>query len=413
MQNLASQAKLPKMKKKIGLFLTASPHGGGEFQYSQSILEAALALPNNRYELIVACACEQWLKLIPTDSVRIMQLRSDRFIWQRFKGKLWLLSGIPLSFWRKCFRFLIPDVRNIFQANCDLWIFPAQVTWSYLLPVPSLSVIHDLMHRYEKRFPEVSSGLTFQQREKHYKYVCQYSEGILVDSEVGKKHVMESYRITDERLYILPYVAPSYIETEEMTLSDISHYNLPRKFLFYPAQFWKHKNHEQLVRSIECVRHRIPDIKMVFAGSPKNAYKEIEKLVFNLGLSDHVTFLGYVPDEHMASIYRCARALIMPTFFGPTNIPPLEAFALGCPVAVSNIYGMTEQAGNAALLFDPESKSEIAEIMYRLWTDDELCNSLSKKGKERAVAWNKIDFQKRFEVIVNRLTANENLSQQG
>ncbi|MEN6467386.1 MAG: glycosyltransferase family 1 protein [Smithella sp.] len=391
-------------KKKIGLFLTAPPHGGGEFQYSQSILEAALALPENRHELIVAFASDQWLKLIPTDSIRIMPLRSDGFMWQRFKGKLWLLMGMPLPFWRKCLPFLIPDVRKILQENCDLWIFPAQDTWSYLLPVPSLSVIHDLMHRYERRFPEVSSGFTFRQREKHYKYICRYSEGILVDSEVGKNHVMESYGMTNEKLYILPYVAPSYIEKEEGMLNDMRHYNLPPKFLFYPAQFWKHKNHDKLIRAIGNLLGRIPDLKIVFTGSPKNAYEDVKTLISNLSLSNQIILLGYVPDEDMTAIYRRARALIMPTYFGPTNIPPLEAFSLGCPVAVSRIYGMPEQVGDAALLFDPSSDTEIAEIIYRLWTDDELCNTLSRKGRERAAIWDKNAFEKQFAKIVSSIT---------
>lgn len=143
---------------------------------------------------------------------------------------------------------------------------------------------------------------------------------------------------------------------------------------------------------------------MVFAGSPNNAYTEVNALVSNLGLSDHIIFLGYIPDEHMAPIYRRARALIMPTFFGPTNIPPLEAFSLGCPVAVSNIYGMPEQVGNAALLFDPSSDTELTEIMYRLWTDDVLCDSLSRKGRERAALWNRDAFEERFAKIVHCIT---------
>ena len=399
------------MRKKIGLFLSADPHGGGAFQYSQSLLNAALALPDDRYELIVACASSNWKSLMPEDSIKILQLRSEGFIWRRFSGKFWLLMGIPLSFWHKCYPFLIPDVRHILRENCDLWIFPAQDTWSYILPVPSLSVIHDLMHRYERRFPEVSNGLTFRQREKHYKYICRHSKGILVDSEVGKIHVMESYQVNENILHVLPYIAPSYIDKEETNFKNNLKYDLPQKFFFYPAQFWKHKNHEQLVRTVGNLLDRIPELKMVFAGSPKNAYSEVKTLVSNLSLSDHIIFLGYIPDEDMASIYRRARALIMPTFFGPTNIPPLEAFSLGCPVAVSNIYGMPEQVGNAALLFDPSSETEMAEVMHRLWTDEELCKTLSRKGKERAATWNKVGFQKRFEAILNSLTTKNNRHQ--
>jgi glycosyltransferase involved in cell wall biosynthesis len=113
----------------------------------------------------------------------------------------------------------------------------------------------------------------------------------------------------------------------------------------------------------------------------------------------------------MAPIYQRARALIMPTFFGPTNIPPLEAFSLGCPVAISKIYGMPEQVGNAALLFDPSSETEIAEIMYRLWTDDELCDTLARKGRVRATIWNRSTFQERFEEILNCITDNVHQSQ--
>jgi glycosyltransferase involved in cell wall biosynthesis len=215
---------------------------------------------------------------------------------------------------------------------------------------------------------------------------------------------MESYGMTNEKLYILPYVAPSYIEKEEGMLNDMRHYNLPPKFLFYPAQFWKHKNHDKLIRAIGNLLGRIPDLKIVFTGSPKNAYEDVKTLISNLSLSNQIILLGYVPDEDMTAIYRRARALIMPTYFGPTNIPPLEAFSLGCPVAVSRIYGMPEQVGDAALLFDPSSDTEIAEIIYRLWTDDELCNTLSRKGRERAAIWDKNAFEKQFAKIVSSIT---------
>jgi len=393
-----------RAREKIGLFLSAEPHGGGAFQYSQSLLHAALALPHDKYELVVACDSSHWQPLIPENSIKIITLRNRSFLWHRFSRRFWLLMGIPLDFWRKFCHFLIPDYRNIVRENCDLWIFPAQDTWSYILPVPSLSVIHDLMHRYERRFPEVSSGFIYRQREKHYKNICRYSTGILVDSEVGKTHVMESYEIDESHLYLLPYIAPSYLHNNENGHEKAVDYDLPKKFFFYPAQFWKHKNHERLLRAMVNLLHRIPDLKMVFAGSPKNAYGEVKTIVSNLGLSDQIIFLGYVPDDDMAPLYRRARALIMPTFFGPTNIPPLEAFFLGCPVAISNVYGTPEQIGDAGLLFDPSSETEIAETMYRLWTDDGLCGTLSRKGRERAAIWNRDSFQRRFDEIVNSLT---------
>lgn len=395
------------MRKKIGLFLFSEPYGGGAFQYSQSILQAALCLPQNEYEVIVACTENTWKSQLPSNSIKVLQLKRLGLLWKLLSGRLWLLSGIPLPLLRKYSHLLNSAIPKILKEDCALWIFPSQDTWSYLLPVKSLSTIHDLMHRYEKRFPEVSGSLNFHKRERHYKNVCRYSQGILVDSEVGKRQVIDSYAVNKEFIHVMPYIAPPYVYEEDNFSKSDFEYSLPAKFFFYPAQFWKHKNHEQLVRATGYLRNKLPDIKIVFAGSQKNAYDDVRSLVSNSSLADNILFLGYILDQDMVSIYRRARALIMPTYFGPTNIPPLEAFALGCPVAISNIYGMPEQVGDAALLFDPSNTHEIADVMYRLWTDDSLCISLSEKGRKRAALWNNLTFQRRFADIIKLVLENE------
>jgi glycosyltransferase involved in cell wall biosynthesis len=95
----------------------------------------------------------------------------------------------------------------------------------------------------------------------------------------------------------------------------------------------------------------------------------------------------------------------MPTFFGPTNIPPLEAMALGCPVAVSDIYAMPEQLNGAGLLFDPTSVEQIAAALHRLWTDDELCMDLARKGVERTKQWAQPQFTEHLRQIVVDVSA--------
>ncbi len=51
------------------------------------------------------------------------------------------------------------------------------------------------------------------------------------------------------------------------------------------------------------------------------------------------------------------------TFFGPENLPPLEAFALKCPVIASNVSGSEEQLGDAAILVNPVNPEEIAQAI--------------------------------------------------
>ena len=139
----------------------------------------------------------------------------------------------------------------------------------------------------------------------------------------------------------------------------------------------------------------------MLVGSKKNNYRKVRKLTEHLRLQSQVFILDYVPNKDMPALYRLARALIMPTFFGPTNIPPLEAFATGCPVAVSDIYGMAEQTGGAALLFDPHSESQMTTVMRQLWSDDDLCRHLSERGLERARKWDLNAFSKRLKLIID------------
>lgn len=389
--------------KKIGLFLGVEPTDGGTFQYNKTIIDALSALSHTEYEIIIGCADESWCEYL--ERYTFTKVRIPLGYWGRIWGQVLHYSLISAVLWRRFTPFFHPTVRAFIRAKCDLWIFPSQDPWSYLAPVPALATIHDLMHRYERRFPEVGNRKEFDWREWHYTNTCRWSQGVLVDSEVGKLQVKESYDVSLSKVHVLPYLAPAYLHEEGESEDSLTDYHLPEKYIFYPAQFWEHKNHKRLFQAIALLKSRLPDIKLVCVGAPKNAYVSTCRMVEQLELKDQVFILGYVSDADMTGLYRRARAMIMPTFFGPTNIPPLESMSLGCPTAVSNIYGMPEQTKGAALLFDPESIDDIASVIATLWGDDELCLSLVARGYQVCNEWNKSDFNQRLESII-RLELN-------
>lgn len=385
--------------KKIGLFLGNAPHDGGAFQYNQAILDAICELPRNKFTVVVVYTSTLWLKYIKPHGLETVFVKIGLF--GRILSMVWRTLRLPIKIWRRISQYFYPVVKTLKNIQCDLWIFPAQDALSYQVPVNALITIHDLMHRYERRFPEVSS---FRWREWHYRNICKWAKGVLVDSEIGKQHVIESYGMDKEWIHILPYIAPKYLDRSiHPSLNFYPTYNLPLKFIFYPAQFWEHKNHKRLIMAINKLKKNLPDLKLVLVGSKKNGYKSAFNLVKTLKITHNVIFLGYVPDQDMAEIYHRARALIMPTFFGPTNIPPLEAFVAGCPIGISDIYGIPEQVGDAALLFNPESVDEIAECIRTLWVDDHLCAELARKGKQRSAVWGQRQFNDRFRKIIDHI----------
>ena len=84
----------------------------------------------------------------------------------------------------------------------------------------------------------------------------------------------------------------------------------------------------------------------------------------------------------MSALYSEAAGLAMPTFFGPTNIPVLEAFAVGCPVLTSDIRGIREQTDGAAILVDPRNSEAIADGLRRLLTSSDEREALVRRGRE-------------------------------
>jgi glycosyltransferase involved in cell wall biosynthesis len=384
--------------KKIGVILSAGP-GGGVQQYSQAIVDAVGALPEN-YEIVAAVSDASWDGALPP-RVRVVRLNDN--LWNRGLNRAWHVSGLSVAAWRRLFAPLDTSMRAIEAEQCDLWICPNHDRYSFRAPIRALGTVHDLMHRYESRFPEVSANGEYASREFHFSETAKWSRGVLVDSDLGKQQLVESYGIDPEKVFILPYIAPAYIyESDESDADAVrTKYSLPEKFLFYPAQFYLHKNHANLISAVARLKETHPDVRLVLVGwKDRNGYDDVLRQVRALGLEKEVMFLGYAPDADMAGLYRAARALVMPTYFGPTNIPQLEAFALGCPVATSRIYGIPEQVGDAALLFDPASIDEIHDAIERLWTDDALCAELASRGREHAERWGRLQFRQRLAEII-------------
>lgn len=371
---------------KIIMYIDARPNIGGAYQYWMAVLKALSNLNRERYHLKVYTGYSEWCDIAATLHVDSILLEKKKAIWGIYMERAY--RRFPNKLLRRlCIEFN-DGYRRLEKENADLLITQwVDVGGGDILKLPTMVTIMDLMHRYEPDYEEVANE--FDSRELMFKHQCEVAEIILVDSAVGKEQVLESYgacrKDLDSHVKVLPMIPPDYI---------YHHKNIPKmscdlfdKYIFYPAQFWTHKNHENLIKAIVKLRNRGLLVNLILVGSEQNNRKNIEFMISKEKLEDQVRILGYVSNDEMVYLYQHARAMVMPTFFGPTNIPPLEGFALNCPVATSRIYGLPEQVGDAALLFNPHSIEEIADSIARLWTDDDLCAELIKRGKRKSEQW--------------------------
>jgi glycosyltransferase involved in cell wall biosynthesis len=248
--------------KRVGLLLTAGP-GGGTYHNSQTILDAVATVPGDRYRLVAAYLDPIWLDALEPPIERIA-LHSS--IWNRALNKAWHVTRLPIGVWRRTAAHVDSNIRALIAAHCDIWVCPNHDRYAFRAPVPTLGTVHDLMHRYVPSFPEVTRDGEYERREFHFGETCKWARGVFVDSDVGKRQLVESYGIAGDRVFVLPYIAPRYIRERETdaedhaTTDDDAHYDLPNKFFFYPAQFYRHKNHRALIEAIALMKDTHPDV---------------------------------------------------------------------------------------------------------------------------------------------------------
>jgi len=94
----------------------------------------------------------------------------------------------------------------------------------------------------------------------------------------------------------------------------------------------------------------------------------------------------------MPYLYKQALALVMPTYFGPTNIPPLEAFKLGCPVLYSDLPGLRDQVKGAALLLDLKDPESLVKNLLKVIGNSADIKTLIANGYRIVESWTDQDY---------------------
>ena len=427
----------------IGIIPHSEPSHGGSYQYSLAVLDALATLSSggeeDQYTLLVRSGRE--IEYLNEHGSRWSLTRLPFFTRERLVdmieasvGEGWLRDAVTHAAYQLAPASLTnPDLiwsnRTVCQflkrRGVDWALYTTPNAQSFEIGLPYVMPVYDLQHRLQPEFPEVSAYGAWEHREYLYRNGTRHATLILADSEVGKEDILECYGpygVTADRVKVLPYLPAPYLSTD-VRLSDREqvrkHYALPERYLFYPAQLWPHKNHVRLVQAMGLLKEEQgTEIHLVLCGTYSGAirtrvFQEMMREAHRLHIAQQIHYLGYVPNAAMSVLYAEAVGLVMPTFFGPTNIPIVEAWLFGCPVLTSDIRGIREQVGEAGLLVDPRSVEAIAEGMRRLWEENALRADLAQRGAQRLTKYNRQDFcAKLAEIIVEtNLRVREQKSQ--
>lgn len=375
---------------RIGVHLAGfTPDAGGGYTFQTDVFAAFVEMAGTREdEFIILCDNQAIF-----DSVRQLMLPDNCSAVQmppvHLASRLarWLVALVPQS--RRFVAHWGRQQQTVTKERIEfLWHVGGGP--QELVDVPYIATVWDIQHRTHPWLPEVSSNGVWESREAAHATFLARAAFVITGTETGMRQLELYYRIPRERMRMLPHPTPAFALRGLLAgTADVrSRYDLQDDFFVYPAQFWPHKNHVNLLHALaELKRTYSYCPTVVLIGSDKGAKKFVQERASVLGVAAQLRFPGFIPVSDLVALYREAVGLVYVSMSGPENLPPLEAFALGCPVLVSDIPGAREQFGNCAIFAPPFEAVAIAESWHRLKSEKDLRDHLIASGRERAISW--------------------------
>jgi glycosyltransferase involved in cell wall biosynthesis len=111
---------------------------------------------------------------------------------------------------------------------------------------------------------------------------------------------------------------------------------------------------------------------------------ELRQKAAQCDVTQRVIFTGFVPDPELATLYRNARGVVLPSLWEGFGLPAAEAMASGTPVLHSTAGSLPEIVGEGGLSFDPLNITDLCNKWLLMDQDDQLRHSLAERGRKRS-----------------------------
>jgi glycosyltransferase involved in cell wall biosynthesis len=292
------------------------------------------------------------------------------------------LERLGTDRWRR-HAVLLSDQRHVLAHldRIDLYFCPFSALYPRPVPRPTVMTLVDIQEAF---YPEFFTPADRYTRALHFPGSTRMADRVITISEFSRRTIIEQHRVPPARVDVV-YLCPDERYARSGAVARSPAAPLPARFVFYPANFWKHKNHDVLLRALRLLRQeRGRRVDLVLTGLAEDNGYPLEAMAKAHGVGDQVHALGYLSVEELAYLYRRADMLVFPSLFEGFGIPLVEAMAAGCPVVAAHSTSIPEVARDAAEFFDPRSPAELAAAIERVADDEAWRATLRARGLRRA-----------------------------
>jgi len=261
-------------------------------------------------------------------------------------------------------------------SDADLWWYP----WNVARPIKRgarvVATIHDAA---PLAFPDPRWSKWWQNRrwQRLYSATVRRAALVITDAHFTVTELERLLALPPERACVVPLAADDmHVPPPSHDEPALARLGVRRPYVLAVAARDRRKNLELLDRAMPLVADLLPSARLVLVG-PREAH-------------DATTFpawrqsLGFVSEEDLVSLYRSARALVVPSLYEGFGLPVLEAMQVGTPVICTRAASLPEVGGSAARYVSPTDERQLALAIADLLTDDEQYGTLQRAGLEQA-----------------------------
>lgn len=232
---------------------------------------------------------------------------------------------------------------------------------------------------------------------------CRKAAAILAVSQITTDTFNEKLHVKPGKIQTV-YFGPGKqfrkISDEQELQRVRQKYNLPERFILTLSGYdrGERKNIRGILNAYRLLYGKIPH-KLVIGGKDCHKFKE-DYQIPDSGYGKDIIFTDWIEQQDLPVFYSLADLYLYPSYSEAFPIPITEALACGTPIVTSNVNGLVEIAGDAALHVNPDDPLEIADALLQVLTDRDLHKNLAMRGLERSrtFSWDRCA-QKTLQII--------------
>jgi glycogen(starch) synthase len=299
---------------------------------------------------------------------------------------------------------LAEDARYDLVHGHDWLVARASSTLAEHLGVPYVTTIHATEHGRHQGWVQDPPQSHIHSVER---WMARRADALIVCSYYMRGHVADIFDIDERRIAVIPNgIDPS----ELRPASDLQ--TLRRKFaepheklVLFVGRLVYEKGFQLALDALPSVLEGVADVRFLVAGSGTHE-AELKAQAQRLGLSDHGSFLGWIGDDVLHSLYRIADLCVVPSIYEPFGLVALEAMASGCPCIVADTGGLREVVPlgeRVGLRFNGGDAEHLGVMIERLLVDGPLRERLVTEASEHVLRFDWDDIAQRTRGIYSEL----------